>query len=577
MVNSTHNSHERNPHPTRLVRRGSLSPRGMGGRGPPADPERPLVHTPARQPGARGDREAPPPGGPPFLPDQAPGADRQTFVRPENPGGGGSPREGKCHPAQCRDGGGRAVCEGDRPLLQRIRLLPDRVLAGKKDRGDSLPGAGWLHGRSRACRGRPQIQRGLRDEPPEQHGLHPRGLPGGDPHGVKLRRGGMGADLASTDAHSVPGGLLHTAKLREPSVSTRSGAIRRDGDRGRGRAGDLSGRRPFPGRGASAPETRPARLYDPLLSSRRSQRYRLHPGRNQLRPDVRGPQPADLAGQRSPPKNPSVRDRDHPEIFPEQPVPHASRPMVPVRLRLRQLRHSDFHEGVLPQTRGGLPGSGEGRTVPSGRSPGRGTHDVRGEGDPGAAGIPRGDRVPETPGGRIERTRPESRGPPAARRAVVSGRPYLHSPQGRRLRRQRRFANAYPSAHREGRGRSLHRQPRKHSPLAILRQLHPPPVRHPVLLPPALIPRLVAYRIIPFPLTPSVTVSPSPSSLRERPISRAFSAHSRASWSLPSKRKTLALFVHASVHSGYTPIALSQTAFASSYRLAPARTPASRP
>src|SRR4030065_1243385 len=108
MVDSIEKPHERNHHPTDLARRRPLSPRGMGGHPPPSDPERSMVPPQAAHLGARGDREAAPSGDPAVLPDQAAGADRQTPVRPENPGDGGSPREGKGDAAQNRDGGGRA-------------------------------------------------------------------------------------------------------------------------------------------------------------------------------------------------------------------------------------------------------------------------------------------------------------------------------------------------------------------------------------------------------------------------------------------------------------------------------------
>src|SRR3990172_3678363 len=141
MVDSIEKSHERNRYPTDLARRRPLSPRGMGGHRPPSDPERPMVSAQARQPGARGDREAPPSGDPAVLADQAAGAGRPAHVRPENPGDGRGPREGERDPAQHRDGGGRAVYEGDRTLLQRVRLFPDRVLAPAKNTAPPLPGS----------------------------------------------------------------------------------------------------------------------------------------------------------------------------------------------------------------------------------------------------------------------------------------------------------------------------------------------------------------------------------------------------------------------------------------------------
>jgi hypothetical protein len=124
----------------------------------------------------------------------------------------------------------------------------------------------------------------------------------------------MGEDLAAAHPDPVPRRILHSAGLRESSLPSCAGAVCLHGHRGRGRAGGLSGRRPDPGRLVALTETRPSRLYDALLPPRMGKRHRLHPGRNQLRPDLRRPQPADITGQESTAEKPPVRYRHLAEI-----------------------------------------------------------------------------------------------------------------------------------------------------------------------------------------------------------------------------------------------------------------------
>ena len=120
---------------------------GPCGRGSPASSRRPLVPSTPREHRPRRDRQTAAPRDPPLHPDQAPGPHRPPDVRPESARGGRGARGRARNPERRRDGGGRTVRPGDRPRLQRLRLLPDGVLARPPRREAAVPGSGRVHRR----------------------------------------------------------------------------------------------------------------------------------------------------------------------------------------------------------------------------------------------------------------------------------------------------------------------------------------------------------------------------------------------------------------------------------------------
>jgi len=101
------------------------------------------------------------PGSDPPAADRSPGAGRRRAFRQGEPqlgASGAAPRRAL-----------RARC----PEVQRLFLLPHRLPARKVDRSVPVPGAARLSRRRGHRQDRARCHRGVRDEPPLEHGLHP--------------------------------------------------------------------------------------------------------------------------------------------------------------------------------------------------------------------------------------------------------------------------------------------------------------------------------------------------------------------------------------------------------------------
>ena len=284
---------------TRLVSLPSLAgrpapaARHLGGARPPAGARRPLVPAAAGQPRHRRAEHPAAAEDPPLPPHPAAGADRPPGVRSGGGGGGRRARPRAGDPAPGAGVAGGALRPRDRPRLQRLLLLPDRLLALQAAGAVALPGAARLLGRGRPRRAGPRLDGGLPDEPPEQHGLRPGGLPGRRPHRPLLRGRRMGADLAAADPDPLDRRLLRAAQLGRSPLPAGPRALHPHGDGGGGAAGGLSGRGAVARRPAAPAEARHPRLHAALLRSRpRRPRPGVHPGGDQLRPGAGGPHPA---------------------------------------------------------------------------------------------------------------------------------------------------------------------------------------------------------------------------------------------------------------------------------------------
>ena len=203
-------------------------------------------------------------------------------------------------------GPGGLLRAGDRPVLQHLRLLPPGLLGGPGHGADPLPGPRRVRRRRRPIQGGPGGQRGLRDEPPVQHGLRARLLPGRREDRALLRGGGVGPHLAAPVASSVDGGLLRPARLGRSALPEGAGALRADGRRRRRGPGHVPGGRAHQGRGAAPSPARAARLHAARLRPGPA-RPGLRAGGAQLRPGPRGPHPARRRGRASAAARPTPR------------------------------------------------------------------------------------------------------------------------------------------------------------------------------------------------------------------------------------------------------------------------------
>ena len=152
-------------------------PRGVGGARPAAGAERALVPAPAHQPGDRG--------------DQHPPADRDPPLPPHPPAGAGRPAD--LRPPSCRrptrlarEPGCRARWRWRGSSATPARSSPPSTptstsasATGWRGGGAAaLPGAAGVERRGGAGGDRAGVDGGLRDEPPQQHGLRAGRLPG---------------------------------------------------------------------------------------------------------------------------------------------------------------------------------------------------------------------------------------------------------------------------------------------------------------------------------------------------------------------------------------------------------------
>ena len=166
----------------------------VGGSLPAAHSGRTLVRPKARQSPDRRVEHALAVADPRVPANEAPNPRRPPGLRPRGDGSGRDGGAGVRRAARGPDPPGRAPRARDRPLVQRLGLLPDRLRPGPPHGPAPLPGPSGVLRRRRAVAHRARCERRLRDEPPQQHGLRPRRLPGGQPIRVELRRGPSGRE-----------------------------------------------------------------------------------------------------------------------------------------------------------------------------------------------------------------------------------------------------------------------------------------------------------------------------------------------------------------------------------------------
>jgi hypothetical protein len=224
----------------------------------------------------------------------------------------------------------------DRAGFQHLRVLPRRLLDRPHVAAHALPRAHRLNRRRRArCHPR-ERDRGLRDEPPQQHGLHHRVVPRRRARGPVVRRWRAGARAEAAAADPLEGRAFRARQLEGRVVPAHARAPNRARHRGRGHAGGLRRRRFDEGRVLARAALGRARLHASRLSLRRRARPRLRAARTQLRPCARRPL---AVARRRPDAGPPARQDAH-AAFPRPPLgARAAWPLAPLRLRLRQLRH----------------------------------------------------------------------------------------------------------------------------------------------------------------------------------------------------------------------------------------------
>ena len=307
---------------------------------PAADPERPLVRAPPPQPADRPRQPAAGRRDKAVPAHQAPGADRPPGLRPA-----GGRRRQRLRPrqqpaARGGDDRGPSLRARDRADLQRLYLFPAGLLDRPRRRPLPLPRAPGLRRRAHHGRRGARHHRGVRHEPPQQHGLRAGGLPGGRAHGALLRRRRMGAHLAIAAAHPLDGRLLRAPQLQQSDLSPGAGALRAHGDRGGRRPGDVSRGRPVARRQAARAQARPVRLHAEIVRSQGRPRHRLRAGGAELRPRARGPHLAALARQGAAAARRAVRRAHRARLLVQPARPDAARPLVSFRLCLREFRRA---------------------------------------------------------------------------------------------------------------------------------------------------------------------------------------------------------------------------------------------
>ena len=216
--------------------------------GPAPRAQRPLGDPPAHREGPGGAQHPPQDRAPALPQDQAPGPHRPAPLRPQGHRGRGGLRQSRRDAPRGRHGARRALRQGDRARLQRLPLLPPGVRHGPSGGPAPLPRAAGLLGRGGPGANREGRDGGLRHEPPQQHGLHHRGVPRRGPSCPQLRRGRVGEDLAPARPRALAGGVLRAAGLAGRPLPARPRALHRHGHGGGRHAGALPRGRPEQGR-----------------------------------------------------------------------------------------------------------------------------------------------------------------------------------------------------------------------------------------------------------------------------------------------------------------------------------------
>ena len=270
---------------------------GVGGARPAAAPERALGPAAARQPRARRAQHAAEDPDPALQADQARGPDRPAALRPAGPAGrrGARPREATC----------RARSPWSRSAATRARS--SRPSTPTSTSASATGSRATSRARSTACASATRTRRGSprsRRSATVVFLINHRSnmdyilvvVPRRGEGRALLRRRRVGAHLAAPDARSARWAPTSSAATRSDPLYRK--VLERyvaHGDGGGRDAGGLSRGRPLARRQAAASEARDPRLHAALLRSGRRARHRLRAGRDQLRPDLRGPQlPAEL-------------------------------------------------------------------------------------------------------------------------------------------------------------------------------------------------------------------------------------------------------------------------------------------
>ena len=223
--------------------------------------------------------------------DSPPGADRPARIRPQ--GAAGS----RAHVADA-DGIPREVAlkrvehyaREIVPAFNAYALFPHRQQHRQGGAQHAVSGAPRARGRNGAAQApEPGLERRIRDEPSQQHRLHPGRTPGTRARGIELCGGRVGEGVADPAAGAFTRRLFRTARIGQRSLPARARALRADRGRGRRGAGDISRRRLEPRRTAAPAEDRIARLHAARVRPARRARHRVRAGGNELRPRARRP------------------------------------------------------------------------------------------------------------------------------------------------------------------------------------------------------------------------------------------------------------------------------------------------
>ncbi len=192
--------------------------------------------------------------------------------RPQGAAGRRAVRQAEQGAGAHRDADRRALRARDGAGVQRLPLLPHRLLVRQARGAAAVPRAPGLRGLGEPGARRARLHGGVRDEPPLQHGLRARRLPRGRPDGAVLRGGRMGAHLAAVGADPLDGRLLRAPQFQERALPPRARALHRDGHRGGRAAGGVPGGRADARRAHARAQAGRHRLHDARLSHGRRAR-----------------------------------------------------------------------------------------------------------------------------------------------------------------------------------------------------------------------------------------------------------------------------------------------------------------
>ena len=314
---------------------------------------------------------------------------------------GGGRRSGRLGShAGRRHGPRRRVRPRNRSAVQRA--TPSSAgLSLRAPRGDDpVSGARGVRGRSDPRRDPGRRQRRVRHQPPQQHGLRARGVPGRGARRAELCGRRMGARLAARHAHPIAWGVLRAARLAEPSLSQGARAVRAARRRPRRHAGPVPRRRAVARRPAAAAEAGTVVLCEPFHVALGAAGPDLRPGRAQLRSRAGGSHPA--AGPRSRRATPLHRAHrvGRGGLGRQEHRPLRARPAAPVRVCVRQLRPAAVAAEISRRARRGSARPSGGGALRRNRTASHAPHGRDCGHRAGYARQPRGDRAAQFRGGR---------------------------------------------------------------------------------------------------------------------------------------------------------------------------------